>query len=88
MTMFDFVKTRYTRWQRYSRTKSELQGLSNRELADLGIARTTFIVWRGKRHDKQIEMEALMPLFKFLSRRNRMQAYRQARKGNGNDFRC
>ena len=40
MTMFDFVKTRYTRWQRFSRTKSELEGLSNRELADLGIART------------------------------------------------
>ena len=39
MTMFDFVKTRYTRWQRYSRTKSELEGLSNRELADLGISR-------------------------------------------------
>jgi uncharacterized protein YjiS (DUF1127 family) len=39
MTMFDFVKTRYTRWQRYSRTKSELEGLSNRELADLGIMR-------------------------------------------------
>jgi uncharacterized protein YjiS (DUF1127 family) len=38
--MFDIVKTRYTRWQRYSRTKSELEGLSNRELADLGIART------------------------------------------------
>ena len=37
--MFDFVKTRYTRWQRYNRTRSELQGLSNRELADLGIAR-------------------------------------------------
>ena len=40
MTMFDFVKTRYARWQRYSRTKSELEGLSNRELADLGIMRT------------------------------------------------
>ena len=40
MTMFDFVKTRYTRWQRYSRTKSELESLSNRELADLGIMRT------------------------------------------------
>ena len=38
--MFDFVKTRYTRWQRYSQTKSELEGLSNRELADLGISRT------------------------------------------------
>jgi uncharacterized protein YjiS (DUF1127 family) len=39
MTMFDFVKTRYTRWQRYSRTISELEALSARELADLGIAR-------------------------------------------------
>ena len=38
--MFDFVKTRVTRWQRYNRTISELQGLNNRELADLGIART------------------------------------------------
>ena len=37
--MFDFVKTRYIRWQRFSRTKSELEGLTNRELADLGIAR-------------------------------------------------
>lgn len=37
--MFDFVKTRYTRWQRYSRTISELEALSARELADLGIAR-------------------------------------------------
>jgi uncharacterized protein YjiS (DUF1127 family) len=40
MTMFEFVKTRYTRWQRFSRTKSELESLSNRELADLGISRT------------------------------------------------
>jgi uncharacterized protein YjiS (DUF1127 family) len=40
MTMFDFVKTKYSRWQRYSRTVSELNGLSGRELADLGIART------------------------------------------------
>jgi len=40
MTMFDFVKTKYTRWQRYSRTISELEGLSSRELADLGIARS------------------------------------------------
>ena len=38
--MFDFVKTRYTRWQRYSRTFSELECLSARELADLGIARS------------------------------------------------
>lgn len=38
--MFDFVKTRYTRWQRFNRTKSELEALSNRDLADLGIMRT------------------------------------------------
>jgi uncharacterized protein YjiS (DUF1127 family) len=38
--MFDFVKTKYSRWQRYSRTVSELEGLNSRELADLGIART------------------------------------------------
>lgn len=38
--MFDFVKTKYSRWQRYSRTVSELECLSGRELADLGIART------------------------------------------------
>ncbi len=37
--MFDFMKTRYTRWQRYNRTISELGGLSDRELADLGISR-------------------------------------------------
>jgi uncharacterized protein YjiS (DUF1127 family) len=37
--MFDFVKTKYSRWQRYSRTVSELEGLNSRELADLGIAR-------------------------------------------------
>ncbi len=37
--MFDFVKTRYSRWQRYSRTVSELEGLTSRELADLGISR-------------------------------------------------
>ena len=28
MTMFDFIKTRYGRWQRYSRTVSELERLS------------------------------------------------------------
>jgi uncharacterized protein YjiS (DUF1127 family) len=37
MTMFDFIKTRYSRWQRYSRTVSELERLSHRELADLGL---------------------------------------------------
>ena len=40
MTMFDFVKTRYSRWQRFNRTKSELEALSNRDLADLGISRS------------------------------------------------
>ena len=35
--MFDFIKTRYGRWQRYSRTVSELERLSHRELADLGL---------------------------------------------------
>ena len=37
--MFEGLKTRYSRWQRYSRTVSELEGLSNRDLADLGINR-------------------------------------------------
>lgn len=38
--MFEVLKTRYAKWQRYSRTVSELESLSNRDLADLGIART------------------------------------------------
>ena len=37
--MFETLKIRYTRWQRYSRTIKELESLSNRDLADLGIAR-------------------------------------------------
>jgi uncharacterized protein YjiS (DUF1127 family) len=37
--MFEVLKTRINTWKRYSRTVSELQSLSNRELADLGIAR-------------------------------------------------
>ena len=37
--MFEVLKTRYSRWQRYSRTVNELERLSNRDLADLGIAR-------------------------------------------------
>jgi uncharacterized protein YjiS (DUF1127 family) len=37
--MFETLKTRITTWKRYSRTVSELQSLSTRELADLGIAR-------------------------------------------------
>jgi len=37
--MFEVLKARYAKWQRYSRTVSELEALSNRDLADLGIAR-------------------------------------------------
>jgi uncharacterized protein YjiS (DUF1127 family) len=37
--MFEVLKTRITAWKRYSRTVSELNALTNRELADLGIAR-------------------------------------------------
>jgi uncharacterized protein YjiS (DUF1127 family) len=40
MTMFETLKTRITAWKRYSRTVSELNALSNRELADLGIMRS------------------------------------------------
>lgn len=38
--MFEVLKTRISAWKRYSRTKSELEALSNRELADLGISRS------------------------------------------------
>lgn len=38
--MFEVLKTRITAWKRYNRTVSELNALSNRELSDLGIART------------------------------------------------
>ena len=37
--MFEVLKSRITTWQRYNRTVTELRGLTNRELADLGIAR-------------------------------------------------
>lgn len=37
--MFDTVKTKYIRWQRYSRTVRELEALNARELSDLGISR-------------------------------------------------
>ncbi len=37
--MFEVLKSRYSTWKRYSRTMQELESLSNRELADLGIAR-------------------------------------------------
>jgi uncharacterized protein YjiS (DUF1127 family) len=38
--MFEVLKTRINTWKRYSRTVTELQSLSNRDLADLGIARS------------------------------------------------
>ena len=37
--MFTTLKSRYSRWQRYSRTVKELENLTNRDLADLGISR-------------------------------------------------
>ncbi|WP_373504917.1 DUF1127 domain-containing protein [Aestuariivirga sp.] len=37
--MFEVLKSRYSTWKRYARTVSELESLSNRELADLGISR-------------------------------------------------
>jgi uncharacterized protein YjiS (DUF1127 family) len=37
--MFESLKTRFTTWQKYSRTVSELSALSNRELDDLGFGR-------------------------------------------------
>ena len=39
MTMFSTLRNRYNRWQRYNRTVTELESLSNRDLADLGISR-------------------------------------------------
>lgn len=38
--MFETLRKRYARWQRYSRTVKELDALSNRDLADLGISRS------------------------------------------------
>jgi uncharacterized protein YjiS (DUF1127 family) len=36
--MFETLKSRYSTWKRYTRTVSELNALSNRDLEDLGIA--------------------------------------------------
>ena len=38
--MFEVLKSRYTNWKRYTRTLQELEALSSRELADLGISRS------------------------------------------------
>ena len=40
MTMFEVLKSRYSTWKRYARTVQELEALSTRELADLGISRS------------------------------------------------
>jgi uncharacterized protein YjiS (DUF1127 family) len=40
MTMFEVLKSRYSTWKRYARTVQELEALSSRELADLGISRS------------------------------------------------
>jgi uncharacterized protein YjiS (DUF1127 family) len=39
MNMFESLKSRYSTLKRYSRTLQELESLSNRDLADLGISR-------------------------------------------------
>jgi uncharacterized protein YjiS (DUF1127 family) len=38
--MFEVLKSRVSAWKRYNRTVSELNALSNRDLADLGINRS------------------------------------------------
>jgi uncharacterized protein YjiS (DUF1127 family) len=38
--MFDFLSRRYQRWRIYNRTVAELESLTNRDLSDLGIARS------------------------------------------------
>ena len=38
--MFEVLKSRYSTWKRYSRTVQELESLTSRELADLGISRS------------------------------------------------
>jgi uncharacterized protein YjiS (DUF1127 family) len=38
--MFEVLKTRISAWRRYNRTVSELNALTNRELADLGMMRS------------------------------------------------
>ena len=38
-TWFDGLRARFTRYQAYRTTKSELEALSDRELEDLGLSR-------------------------------------------------
>ncbi len=37
--MFETLKARYATWKKYSRTVAELEALSTRDLADLGLSR-------------------------------------------------
>jgi len=37
--MFNYLSRGYKRWRKFNRTIAELEGLSDRDLADLGIAR-------------------------------------------------
>jgi uncharacterized protein YjiS (DUF1127 family) len=39
VAMFETLRIRYTAWKKYSRTVSELEALSNRDLSDLGLSR-------------------------------------------------
>ena len=47
--MFEVLKSRYSTWKRYSRTVQELEALSSRDLADLGISRSD-IRFVAKKH--------------------------------------
>ncbi len=40
VALFEAVKTRFVRYRLYRQTLNELSGLSNRELADLGLQRS------------------------------------------------
>ena len=37
--MIEYLSGRYKRWRKFNQTIAELEGLNDRELADLGIAR-------------------------------------------------
>ena len=74
--MFEVLKSRYAVWKRYSRTVSELEMLSTRELADLGISRCDIPRLGPRGRPLMIGFSGLAQL---LLRSRRMKAYRQAR---------
>ena len=49
VALFEAVKTRFVRYRLYRQTLNELSGLSNRELADLGLHRTELkrVAWEA-----------------------------------------